>query len=126
MQGGEPGVVAVLRGGWSKEVGQDLNGGVGNNDWWDGVKNNVPRSLAARYDDWELALTPTLAVAASIPLIAIGHLVGQLTDLDVLEVDFIAVVLQEDVAFGSVAEIGPVFVLAVGHEGVPLLVVGVP
>ena len=34
-------------------------------------------------------------------------------------------ILQEDVAFGGITEIRPVFVLAVGHEGVPLLVVAV-
>ena len=32
-------------------------------------------------------------------------------------------VLQQDMAFGGIAEIRPVLVLAVGHEGVPHLVV---
>ena len=34
-------------------------------------------------------------------------------------------VLKEDMALGCISEVGPVLVLAVGHEGVPLLVIAV-
>lgn len=61
------------------------------------------------------------SLTASAALTGLVGLVGQLADLDVLEADGVAVVLQEDVALGLVAEVGPVAVFAVGHEGVPLL-----
>ena len=65
----------------------------------------------------------TYASAGIAESATVGHLIRQFADLDVLEVYFVAVILQEDMTFGGVPEVGPVAVLAVGHEGVPLLVV---
>ena len=48
--------------------------------------------------------------------------IGKDFDLHVAEADFVAVVLEEDVAGGVVAEVRPVTILAVGDEGVPLFV----
>lgn len=68
------------------------------------------------------ALTLTLAVALTTLILG---LVGQFTNLYVLEVNLIAVVLQEDMAFSTIAEIWPILVLAIGHEGIPFLIVAV-
>lgn len=45
--------------------------------------------------------------------------------LDVAVPHLIAVVLQEDMTFCSIAEVGPILVFAVSHKGIPHLVVAI-
>ena len=72
-----------------------------------------------------LALTAlTLTLAVALTALALD-LVGQFEDLDVVEMNLVAVILQEDMAFSTVAEVRPVLIFAIGHESVPFLVVAI-